>query len=797
MSLLVDRPAVTRASEQGRPPATRLLKWIFVYLLGQAIFFYVLRKLDRRFFWLDDQQVQFLPTYHWFGRNLLDGRPPLMSPELGNAGNFVADAQYGVYDPGHWLLSALVSRAENLNDAAWIMSGSCVVVLGLGVIVLLSHYRCPPLLSVAAALGLANTGFFLWFGSSYWPLMLSTAWLPWFWYGLATPHRRGVVIVGLSAYLLVGAGYPYNLIFAAATVLAQAGERWLRNGFRAVVAREALARAAAGVAGVIAGLPTLLSLAQMIPFTTRTFPAGPLGNPGGYTPSLLDALVGGSTLTPLVTSYYFGNLLLAPVAATAVFAVPALVLVRWRAVWRRPGVLTALALLALAAVATQTPTYVGPLRYPWRYLALIGLYMPLLVALGLTYGAAFTRKRLIAAAVILAGQAGLAVLRVPALVSWHLVALLVASLAVAGLVAATSATRRSLVVAGMAALLTTSVAAPLVGERSAVSSQARLDIAAGAPVTGRPSRSLVTRPEWGETVADFRKQSVAIGDHMTVLAWGGDLTVPASGWGNGVLLGNANLLADLQPGFSYAASAQSGWAVRGCQDHVGQHLDLPGCVQGLLAPVPGLDDVPWVDAMSSDEVLLSQGTPLPITAYFDQRWRAAGSMGAFRRYVRETATVGRVTGTAGQVTRLEQRKGDARLAFGGRPFDSYRVATGAGGGELVMRIPYWPGLRASVDGRAVSVTDVDRTLTVVRLPADLDQATLQLEFRPVGEVLLWPSMALGVVGVLLATAAARPFRRRERSGAVPVPGSPATAPSAPVECSGRPEARPEMSGPGY
>ncbi len=789
MSLLVDRPPVTLRSEHGRPPATRLRNWIFVYLLGQSIFFYALRKLDRRFFWLDDQQVQFLPTYHWFGRNLLDGRPPLMSPELGNAGNFVADAQYGVYDPGHWLLSALVSRAENLNDAAWIMSGSCVVVLGVGVITLLSHYRCPPVLSVAAALGLANTGFFLWFGSSYWPLMLSTAWLPWFWYGLATPHRRGVLIVGLSAYLLIGAGYPYNLIFAAATVLAQAGERWLRGGFRAVMAREALARAAAGIAGVIAGLPTLLSLAQMVPFTTRTFPVGPLGNPGGFIPSLVDVLVGGSTLTPLVTTTFFGNLLLAPVAATAVFAVPALVLVRWRAVWRHPGVLTALALLALAVVATQTPTYVGPLRYPWRYLALVGLYMPLLVVLGLTYGAAFTKKRLVAAAVILAGQAGLAVLRAPALVWWHLVALLVASLAVAGLVAAASATRRSLVVAGMVTLLATAVGAPLVGERSAVSSQAKVDVASGAPVTGRPSRSLVTRPEWGETVADFRQQSVAVGKDLTVLAWGGDLSTPASGWGNGVLTGNANLLSDLLPGFSYAASAQAGWAIRGCQDHVGQHLAVPGCIEGLLAPVPGLNDVSWIEAMSSDEVLLSQSTPPEIIVYFEQRWRAAGSIRTYLRYVRKTATPGRVTGTAGQVTQVEQRKGDAQLAYGGRPFDSYRVTTEAGGGELVLRIPYWPGLRASVDGRPVSVTDIDRTLTAIRLPADLDQANLQLEFRPVGEVLLWPSMALGAVGVLLATAAARPFRRRDdqrRDGA-----SDAVHPLPTSSARHAPEARPE------
>jgi hypothetical protein len=751
-----------RTEEQARRQRGRLLRWIGVYLLGQGAFFLVLRRLDPRFFWLDDQQAQFLPTYHWFGRHLVGGRPPLMSPELGNAGNFVADSQYGVYDPGHWLLSALVGRAQDLNDAAWLMSGSCVLVLGLGVVALLTLYRCPPALSVAAALGLASTGFFLWFGSSLWPLMLSTAWLPWFWYGLATPSRWGVPIAGFSAYLLIGSGYPYNLVFAAVTVLAQAAERYVHGGWGALAAREVVARAAAVAAGAVAGLPTLLSLAQMVPFATRNFDVGPLGNPGTYTPSLLDALLGGSTLTPLVSAYYDGTLLLAPVAATAAFAVPALALVRWRDVWRRPGVVTALVLLALAAVATQTPTSIGPLRYPWRYLANIGLYLPLLAALGLTYGATITRGRLFAAAALAAAQGGLAVMRAPALVGWHLVALVVALLAVAGLVASARRLRRHVVVAGTVALLVTAVGAPLVGERSAVASKSRLEAAAGEPVTGRPSRSLVTRPEWGTTVASFRAQSLVTGQNLTVLAWKDDLAAPASAWGRGVLLGNANLLSDVQPGFSYAAAAQAGWATRGCQDHVGQHQPLPGCVQRLLEPVPGLDGVRWVEAMSSDEVLLSEATPPELKTFFERHWRAAGSARTYRRYVRKSPTSGRVTGTAGQVLVVMQDPGHAGPAYGGRALDSYRVSTGPRGGQLVMRIPYWPGLRASVDGQPVPVTDLDRTLTVVRLPADLRGAGLRVEFRPVGEVLLWPTMLLGAAGVILATALERPFRRRPR-----------------------------------
>jgi len=56
-------------------------------------------------------------------------------------------------------------------------------------------------------------------------------------------------------------------------------------------------------------------------------------------------------------------------------------------------------LLALAVLATQSPTYLGPLRYPFRYLALVGLYLPVMVALGLTHARTVTKPRLALAGV--------------------------------------------------------------------------------------------------------------------------------------------------------------------------------------------------------------------------------------------------------------------------------------------------------------------------------------------------------------------------------------------------------------
>jgi uncharacterized membrane protein YfhO len=100
-----------------------------------------------------------------------------------------------------------------------------------------------------------------------------------------------------------------------------------------------------------------------------------------------------------------------------------------------------------------------------------------------------------------------------------------------------------------------------------------------------------------------------------------------------------------------------------------------------------------------------------------------------------------------------------RPAYGGQPLGTYVVSTGPAGGELVLRVPYWPGLAATVDGEPVEVADIDGTLTVVPLPAGLSGGRVAVEFAPVGERLLAPALALGAGLVALATAVVLPRRR--------------------------------------
>jgi hypothetical protein len=689
----------------------------------------------------------------------------------------VADAQYGVYDPVHWLISWGVSRFDHLNLAAWLMCSLAVWVLGLGVWAVLSLYRCPPPLAAAVCLGVASTGFFLWFGASYWPLLWSTAWLPWLWFGLASRGRVGVVITGVSAYMIILAGYPYNYAFAGGIVLAQLTERFLSGGLRALRARDCTMRFLAGAGGVLAGVPTILSAIQMLPFANRDFESSVLGNPGSFVLNLGDVLIGGSTLTPSVSTYWEGNgtLILAPIAATAAFAVPAVALISWRCAWRRPGILTGGLLLALGVIATQSPTNVGPLRFPFRYLTIVGLCLPVLVALGLTYAPKVTRPRLVCAGGLLVLQLLLAVLRAPALAPWHLAALMVGLVAVAAVAVVASKIgstapaqvqlRRAVVVVAPFALVLSSFGGAVVGEQSAEAVQARVESASGLPLSGAPARSVWTRPAWGSTIGEFRRQSLLTDTEVTVLAWNQDLNDPLAGWGSGVLVGNANLLVDLQTGFGYIAVAQKEWLSRSCIDFIGQYQPKPGCVDRILQPVPSAGGEPWIDLISTDEVLISPSTPADLRAHFEASWLPTGPIGTFgyQRYVRPPSDrlPGRVTATTGDAAVLEVAAGSGGPAFGGKPFDSYVVATGPDGGSLVLRVPYWPGLRATIADKSVPVTSGEGGLTMVALPPGLDEASVRIEFRPVGERILYPCFALAAILVALAAIAGGGRRPRD------------------------------------
>ncbi|WP_336027920.1 hypothetical protein [Geodermatophilus sp. FMUSA9-8] len=771
-------PVPDRTPGEARAPrGSRAGTWVLAlaaYLVAQGLQLLLVRHWAPRFFWFDDSQAQFGPMTWWLGQNLEGGRPPLMDPDLGMGGNVVADMQYGALDPLHWLVQAVVGRSGDFLAISWAYGAGMILVLGAGAVVVLLQYGVRPALAVAGAVGIGSSGFLVWYGSSWWPLLWATACLPWLWAGLRSRSAVGVLGTGLATWALLTSGNPYAFPFAGLVIVGQLVEYRREYGSwkAALVNARALSRVAAAVGGLVVALPTFVSTLQLSEVMGRQGADPLIGNAGFGVPNLADVLLGGTTLLGQ-TNAWTGTIGLVPAMATMLVALPAAALVDWRAAWHRPGVLTAGLVWAAAVVATQLPTTVSVFRYPVRYLVYVEVFLPLLVLIALAAAPVLTRRRIALAGGIAAAQAALAFSRAPVLVKWHALAFVVALVALAALVvvlrgstATTSAATagRSAegragarpavpALAGVVLVLAVAAGFPL-GEQMMVTVQERDDVIKGNPDSnGAPLRALDPGRDVGTTVADFRAASVAPDEQLTVVTWRFD---GDRGWSDGVVNGSGNVIAGLRPGYASLAVWQAALNDHWCRSVWGATCSEPA---ELLAPA-GDTGLTWLDLMSSDVVLLSAEAPQEVVDHFAQGgWRQVAANETWLRYQRADGLPGRVTAVTGDVA-VSEEGWTSTLARVDAPMDTYVVSTGDAGGTLATRIPYYPGMTATLDGEELPVTTVEGAALAVDLPAGIDGGRLELAYAPAGAGAVVPAALAGSALIVLAAAGAVVAGRR-------------------------------------
>ncbi|MCF6509405.1 hypothetical protein E9549_18640 [Blastococcus sp. MG754426] len=735
------RPVGTRRPAR-RPWARRPALWAFGTYLGvQVALLAVLRAAVPRFFWIDDAQIQFAPMSWWLGRRMAEGSLPLLDPDQGMAGNLTADMQYGVLDVVRWPFLLWAGTQQDLQLVATVHAWLAVLVLGSSAVAVLLGHRVRPALAVAAALGAATSGFLLWWGSAWSPLMWSVAALVWLWAALCSRRWYGLVGVGLATAAVVCSGNPYILPVVPVVVGLHGYERW-RDGGRAVLRdRWTAATIAALGAGAALSVPTLVNALDVARWMWRPHAGDVIGSAGGGV-NMLDVLVGGTT------TLGGGSV---PTLSTAVIALPLLAMVDWRRAVRGRGVPTAGALWIASMLLIQLPTFMLGFRMPWRLLAVVQVSFALLAVLAFTAAMRVDRRRVALAAGLLGLQFLVAMMRAPLLWKWHALA---AALAVGALVAvvllvrpraaADAAARRGWVVhpalqrriRALAATATVlACAAPLLVQlgMSAAIQERHMAFTPGAadvPVY-RPN---TTGYDVGTTVGEFRDNAWATDTSVSAWSFGVLGGRDDRGWDSGVLGGNANLPADLRAGYGSLAVWQ-----RGVQEHVkldyqsGLRFDQPG-----LMAVPEGAEVPWVDLLSGNRVLLGRTGQVPqeIALYFRQNWDFVGGRDGWREYVRHEPLPGRISQISGDdvvVTDAAANDGVARL---GEPVERYTVSTGDEGGELVFRTPYWNGFHAALDGRPVPVSAFADSVLRIELPAGVSSAELEVSFEPIGARLL-------------------------------------------------------------
>ncbi len=729
------------------------VRWPLAYLayfVAQCFQLWALFALAPRFFWLDDSQRQFGPMLWWLGRNQRGGRPPLMDPDLGMAGNAVADMQYGVLDPLHWMLQFLISRFDNFIVISWIYGSLSVVILGAGALCVLRLYGVKPVLAVAGALGVASSGFFMWFGSSWWPLMWSTAWLPWLWVGLASKRWPGVIVSGLALWAILASGNPYAVPFAALLLVVQIWEYQRELGFyRSLLSSRFVARMVACAGGVIVALPTLLTAIQIAPLMGRQEAEPLIGNAGFAVPNLGDVILGGMTLLGQ-TNGWGGSIGLSPAFAPMLVAIPLLALVSWEKAFRSPGVPTGLILIVAAATCTQLPTIVGVFRNPLRHIVIFQVMVSLLALIAVSAAPNLTKRRVIVAGLIVTAQFVLAEFRAPVFFGWHFIALcltVLAGLAALSLLKNEVRQRQTKSII----LILCVVASPFVGERMMVSLQNRVDeLEPGPPSLGRQFRQLYPGYGLGVTVDEYRAQAYAVDETLTVMRWGHDRD---EGWNTGVVGGNGNLIAGLKPGFGSIAVAQAKLEKHWCRDFVGQICSTP---EQLLEKANGTDK-PWMDVLASDIVVLHSSAPIEIRQYFDSNWNKGLEGALWVEYQKRSRLPGRITVADG--TRVSDKEWFAGPAYIGRPMESYVVSTAGEGGSLIFRTPYWPGFRATLNDGPARVSSVDQSVLKIDLPADLTNAKLQIYYDPIGARISTLATLVGIATIIGSALAAGRFER--------------------------------------
>ncbi|MBD3751766.1 MAG: hypothetical protein IE935_04830, partial [Micrococcales bacterium] len=230
----------------------------------------------------------------------------------------------------------------------------------------------------------------------------------------------------------------------------------------------------------------------------------------------------------------------------------------------------------------------------------------------------------------------------------------------------------------------------------------------------------------------------------------------------GILIGNGGLFGGMRTGVGYIAAPQRYLNETLASDLWGK-IYSPGA-STWLEDVPGTV-TPFIELYASDVVILQGGGLEQVRAYLDESplWEQGEAVGPANlvTYQRVTPLVSRVTLAERVEVAAEGATAGFSRIWGDAPEESFVVSTGSDPGRVVLRVPYWPGYAATVDGEPVDVEPVADMLVSVQIPAGVSNASVEVRYQPIGARLFVPLVAAG--GGLLVAGVALSFLRLRRA----------------------------------
>lgn len=669
------------------------------------------------FYFRDDAQSYFLPGFLEIARLTKAGEWPFLTPRLFQGGAFLAEYQYGLFNPVCLALYLVLDGFDRLDRAAAFYALSHIGLLGAGTYALARSIGTAPAFAVLGGLaGATSLGLIYWGATSWVPGLVSAAWLAWaaaflMW---ARQDNRFVPPAAMAVFLVVASGWP----FADAALLAGLGAGVLA-GVRTPAGRLAGARAvlATGLGFALAA-PAWMPLVAAIGSTARLTE---VFDPHAWQVPFPTLLAIGAPIFPQVWNGFGAlSLIVSPPMQYVGWWIPVVLL---HGAWRRlrtpvgTGAALLLAATLLLGLLAAAPG-VSQLRWPFRFLPFFQIGCAVLGAWFLSQPG--HRWSAAPALALVLGTGLVAGLQVIAVAGLNLLLLLpVAAMVLLVMRGGGPQTREGLVVIGVshvALFAAVTLLFPLNGEFMDWRPPAKRDAYRGEPGLRDGDASLLLFERTLFRRADMRDVPPGL-----------YLAFPR---GNTGLLTGGTAIAGYSP-------------VRGkgfeefCLDYIGASCPKAADLWTRPDPVTGASAL---DLARVTRIAAQAGT-------MAEAFGVAAGPGWARRPV-EAGTVFERAGPHLPGT-LSHLPDGATVRMASESVRDARYAVEGAGGRIVWARAWYPGYEADWNGAPLSVEVVNGILPSVVVPAGTGE--LRLRYRPAG---LAPGLALAALALAAVAALA-------------------------------------------
>lgn len=361
-----------------------------IVAVAVAVIGLLVKLVWREFTFFGDNAESFFPLWHMYGTALRAGEPFLFDPDGWGAGNVMAEAAYGVFNPVTIVNAVLISFTDRLSIASFLVMLEFLIILGSGVYLLARSYGAGRSASVLVGIIAPFAGYTLYYEAGNWASgLMSIVWVTHFWWSarMFTQSRIGPLLPFAFGFLAATVGNPYSIVGILVVLFALALERAIQRDWRPL--------GSLVIVGALVGTAVILTYAGLLATLSvidRPVDGELVSNTNYLTPSLGDMLgLSSPTYLPRITAWFQVHDLV-PSSYLSWLVLPLLPWIRWRAMPKwipRVSVLVAgLVFLAL----TLGPDHLWLFRWPIRFIEYV--YLCLIVAFAVVLSAGLSRTRL-------------------------------------------------------------------------------------------------------------------------------------------------------------------------------------------------------------------------------------------------------------------------------------------------------------------------------------------------------------------------------------------------------------------